>query len=94
MVLFWIIFSNKARWFIGEREHSYDWQTNSDNDIDALVTGFLAYCKEKSRDVKEQVYPVIKKHWERLTRDYLIMTFLRDYTGDADAFYLYEKSSG
>ena len=45
---------------MGEREHSDDWNTNSDNDIDALVTGFLAYCKEKSRDVKEQVYPVIK----------------------------------
>lgn len=42
--------------------------------------------------MKEQVYPVIKKHWERLTRDYLVMTLLRDYTGDADALYLYEKS--
>ena len=26
---------------MGEREHSDDWQTNSDNDIDALVTNFL-----------------------------------------------------
>lgn len=34
---------------MGEREHSDDWQTNSDNDIDALVTGFLAYCKEKKQ---------------------------------------------
>ena len=78
---------------MGEREHSDDWNTNSTNEnTDALIAEFLAYCKEKSRDVKEQVYPVIKKHWERLTRDYLIMTLLRDYTGDADAFYLYEKS--
>lgn len=74
---------------MGEREHSDDWQTNSD---DVLMAEFLAYCKEKSRDVKEQVYPVIKKHCERLTRDYLVMTLLRDYTGDADALYLYEKS--
>ena len=78
---------------MGEREHSDDWQTNRNNEnTDALVAGFLAYCKEKSREVKEQVYPVIKKHWERLTRDYLVMSLLRDYTGDADALYLYEKS--
>ena len=78
---------------MGEREHSDFWQTNSNNEnTEALMAEFLAYCKDKSRDVKEQVYPVIKKHWERLTRDYLVMTLLRDYTGDADAVYLYEKS--
>ena len=78
---------------MGEREHSDFWNTDRNNEnTDALMAEFLAYCKERSREVKEQVYPVIKKHCERLTRDYLVMTLLRDYTGDADAVYLYEKS--
>lgn len=34
---------------MGEREHSDFWKTNRDNEnIDALVEGFLAYCKEKA----------------------------------------------
>lgn len=44
---------------MGEREHSDDWKTGTNNEnTDAFVAGFLAYCKEKSREVRNQVYPV------------------------------------